>query len=186
MYSSVYLRAINYRILFFIATFAIPSCCFLCRDVVLSLGNTPHHITSHHTTSEKICEELKHKKRKQNEINNIEVETCKIFSEKLWMVESTWCVKKCFLCVRVSTIGPKHQNKILNMQATCVPVCVRIESNFYLICLMSFILSWNYDIDDHIKSTKNEKFPRNLYKFIGKIKKCHINCGFDFSSFPHF
>lgn len=95
--------------------------------------------------------------------------------------------QKVFFCVCLWTIGPKHQNKILNMQATCVSLCV-CESNRIFI---SFVWCRSFCPEIMIlmitsTAQKNEKFPRNLYKFIDKKKKCHINCGFDFSSFPHF
>lgn len=154
MYSSAYLRSINYRILFFIATFAIPSCCFSYR-VMSFYRLVTHHITRQ--VEKKKCEEHNKTKLMQSMLKRAN------FSMKNYGWWKVLDVSKSDFLFLLWTIGPKHQNKILNMHATSVWVCAnRIESNFYLICLMS----WNYDIDDRIKNThthkKNEQFPRNL------------------------
>lgn len=161
MYSSVYLRAINYRILFFIATFAIPSCCFLYRDVVLLLGNTPHHTTSLHITRQvkKYVKNSNTDEEKNRNKNRTKLIISKSKRAKFWAQNYGWwkvldVSKSVFLCVSVDDWTKASKQNLKYASDMCVSVCVRIESNFYLICLMSFILSWNYDIDDHINSTK--------------------------------
>lgn len=183
MYSSVYLRAINYRILFFIATFAIPSCCFLYRDVVLLLGNTPHHTTSLHITRQvkKYVKNSNTGEEKNRNKNRTKLIISKSKRAKFWAQNYGWwkvldVSKSVFLCVSVDdwTKASKHHNRILNMQATCVSLRVSVcESNRIFI---SFVWCRSFCPEIMIlmitsTAQKNEKFPRNLYKFIDKIKK---------------
>lgn len=153
-------------------------------------------LVTHHTTSLHITRQVKKYVKNSNtgeEKNRNKNRTKLIISKskraKFWAQNYGWwkvldVSKSVFLCVSVDDWTKASKQNLKYASDMCVCESNRIFISFVWcrsFCPEIMILM--------ITSTaqKNEKFPRNLYKFIEKIKKkCHINCGFDFSSFPHF